>query len=110
METQRSVFDGIKTGILDCIDYERGNKSKARKIVYKVKPVPTYDAESIKRIRTRRNLTQYLFGSVIGVSVRTVEAWEQGKNVPNRSASRVIDMIDKDPDFVKDIVQIESFQ
>ncbi len=41
-------------------------------------------------------LTQNAFASVMGVSTKTVEAWERGANKPMGSASRMLAMFQKD--------------
>lgn len=42
------------------------------------------DGNTIKRIRG--NLTQAEFAELLGVSVRTLQDWEQDRHAPNRSA------------------------
>jgi putative transcriptional regulator len=36
----------------------------------------------------------------LGVSLKTVEAWESGKNVPSGPALRMIEMLKDDPDVL----------
>ena len=45
-------------------------------------------AEDIKEIRSKTGLTQSLFAQWFGVSTRTVEAWESGRNKPSGPSSR----------------------
>lgn len=47
-------------------------------------------------------LTQKTFAQTIGVSVKTIEAWEKGTNSPNGSASRLLELMDQKPDVVKE--------
>ena len=37
-----------------------------------------------------------LFSEFMGVSVKTVEAWESGRNIPMGPASRVLDLLSED--------------
>jgi putative transcriptional regulator len=108
MEPKYTVSEGIKAGILSCIEFENGNKKVARKVNIKVKPVQKYTAEEVKVIRNKTNLTQQLFGLVMGVSVRTVEAWERGVNQPNGSASRMLEMIEANPAIANEFATVES--
>lgn len=95
-----SVAEGIKQGLLQCLAYERGDKSAAREVVVKYMPVQKYSAAEIKAVREKARLTQFLFANALGVSVRTVEAWESGVNTPSGPASRLLDLIDAEPSIV----------
>jgi DNA-binding transcriptional regulator YiaG len=43
-------------------------------------------SEQIKRVRAKAGLSQSEFAAAIGVSVRTLQDWEQGRRKPNASA------------------------
>lgn len=43
-------------------------------------------ANDVKRIRASLELSQSQFAELLGVSVRTVQDWEQGKNTPGAPA------------------------
>jgi len=47
----------------------------------------------VKEIRESINCSQSLFADVLGVSKKTVENWESGKNIPNGSAQRLLALI-----------------
>ena len=93
-----SVFEEIKTGLGQAIAYEKGNL-KARKTTLSVAPVDTFTPGEIKEIRNRTGLTQVLFARYMGVSVKTVEAWEAGKNHPEGAACRLLSLTRVDPAF-----------
>jgi len=80
-------FESIKQGMLEAIEYEKGNlpNVKVRKVT--ISPLNTYTKTEIKEIRTRHNMTQKLFAEAMGVSPKTVEAWETGTNSPSGVAS-----------------------
>lgn len=80
-----SIFDDIKTGLNQAIEYEKGNL-KARTTTLTIAPVDSFTPGEIKEIRNRTGLTQVLFAKYMGVSVKTVEAWEAGKNHPEGTA------------------------
>jgi DNA-binding transcriptional regulator YiaG len=50
-------------------------------------------------------LTRALFGGVIGVSSKTVEAWEIGARQPSAAALRLIAELDTNPEYVSKIVK-----
>jgi putative transcriptional regulator len=90
------VYDSIIHGLNEAIEYEKGN-IKAKKIRCTVNPVPEFTSEEIKSIRNELSMTQSVFAAVLGVSVKTVEAWETGTNVPSGTARRMIGMLREDP-------------
>ncbi|VEU79995.1 helix-turn-helix domain-containing protein [Haploplasma axanthum] len=53
-------------------------------------------SDSVKSIRNKLNMTQTSFADMLGVSVKTVEKWEQGKNPVKGTSSRLLFLIDKD--------------
>lgn len=93
-----SIFDDIKTGLNQAIDFEKG-KGKARVTVMTIHPVDQFSPDEIKQIRTDTGMTQVLFAQYMGVSVKTVEAWEAGRNHPVGAACRLLAMTKNDPDF-----------
>ena len=93
-----SVFEEIRTGLEQAIEYEKGNL-RAHAAVMTVSPVQTFSASEIKEIRKNTGLTQSLFAEYIGVSPKTVEAWESGRNHPNGAACRMLALTRSDPSF-----------
>lgn len=93
-----SVFDKIKTGLEEAIAYEQGTL-EARTTKLSVTPVDRYDATEIKGIRKSTGFTQAVFAQYMGVSVKTVEAWEAGRNHPEGAACRLLALTKQDPQF-----------
>lgn len=46
-------------------------------------------------------MSQKIFASYIGVSPKTVEAWEAGTNHPSGAASRLLNMMEMDVELTK---------
>ena len=103
-----SLFDDIKTGLGQAIEYEKGNL-KAKTTLLTVEPVESFKPDEIRSIRNSTGLTQIMFAKYMGVSVKTVEAWEAGTNCPNGAASRILNMMELDNDLTKKFpfVQVE---
>src|SRR6516162_4718904 len=53
------------------------------------------------RIRKKNNMSQSQFAAYFGVSVRTIQEWEQGRAVPSRSARAFLTVIDREPEAVR---------
>lgn len=92
------LFDDIKTGLSQAIEYEKGNL-KANTTTLTVEPIERFEPEEIRLIRKETGLTQVLFAKYMGVSVKTVEAWEAGRNHPEGAACRLLSMTRNDPAF-----------
>ena len=91
-----SLFDDIKTGLGQAIEYEKGNL-KAKSTLLTVEPVESFKPDEIRSIRNSTGLTQITFAKYMGVSVKTVEAWEAGRNMPDGPARRILAMLKVDP-------------
>lgn len=93
-----SVFEDIKTGLMEAIEYEKGNL-KANTRTLSVIPIEEFTPSEIKDIRKSVGMTQVLFAKYLGVSLKTVEAWEAGRNQPSGTACRLLAITKKDPMF-----------
>ena len=69
-----------------------------RKVVLHLKPT-AYKPELVKATRRLLGASQAIFAHFLGVSPRTVRAWEQGVNVPNDMACRFMDEIRHRPQY-----------
>ncbi len=97
-----TVGEGLITALGQAIDYEKGKKVKgvtSRKI--SIAPLPHYKAQKIKKIRNMLGLSQLTFAYVMGVSRKTVEAWESGRNEPQGPAQRMLMLLEKDNKFLE---------
>lgn len=68
----------------------------------KRKPSRTFVIEdpNPKAIRERLGLSQSRFASIIGVSVRTLQNWEQGRREPEGPAKALLRVVDREPQAV----------
>ncbi|OFZ87393.1 MAG: transcriptional regulator [Betaproteobacteria bacterium RBG_16_64_18] len=64
-----------------------------------------YTAESypIVRARERSGLSQAKFAQLLGVSVRTLQDWEQGRREPNAAAKTLIKVAELHPGVLRKI-------
>ena len=65
----------------------------------------TIDETDIKRIRENYRLSQGQFAALLGISVATLQNWEQGRRVPKGAASVLLKVAAKHPDAVWDVVK-----
>ncbi len=87
-------------GLHEALQYQEG-KIDARRMKISVKPVESFTSEDIKQIRTKTGLSQNAFASSLGVSKKTVEAWECGKNTPNGPSCRLLQLFRDNPEIIE---------
>ena len=91
-----NLFESIKNGLEETLEYEKGNSSSVRVRRVKIEPIHQYNAQEIKDIRQKANLSQSAFANFMGVSKKTVEAWEAGTNIPQGSSQRLLEIVSRD--------------
>jgi putative transcriptional regulator len=95
-----SVYKSIMQGLDEAVKYQEG-KIDARKTKITVKQVESFSSEDIKQIRKQVGLSQIVFASSLGVSKKTVEAWERGRNTPAGSSRRLLQLIRDNPEVIE---------
>lgn len=98
-----NLYEELKASLEDALAYEKGDHSRCRVSVRQV-PVPEYKAKDVARTRKALNLSQRGLASVMGVSPRTVEAWEAGKNTPSGAARRLLYLFECDHSLVEHLL------
>lgn len=87
-KTDRNIGAEILEGILQI---KRGE-------VGRITTVP-----SVAKIRGKTGLSQSEFARLIGVSVRTLQEWEQGRRAPSGPARTLLMVADKNPRALLDV-------
>ena len=64
-------------------------------------------ANDVTNIRERMGLSQQVFATFMGVSIRTLRYWEQGVREPNCSAKTLLFVADKQPDALRKAFNME---
>jgi putative transcriptional regulator len=54
----------------------------------------------VKGLRERTGLTQSDFSQMIGVSIRTLQNWEQGRREPEGPAKALLRVVERNPQAV----------
>lgn len=89
-------FEGIMDGLEEALAYEKGKAS--RETYVRKKSLPEVN---VSTLRGKLSMTQKTFASVLGVSKRTVEAWECGKTTPTPTAKKLMFLIEQDSSLVE---------
>ena len=69
-----------------------------RTIKLDLQPKP-FTGEDVRSVRTLLKLSQTLFAQFIGVSVSSVQDWEQDRKQPSGAACRLMSEIKRNPDY-----------
>jgi putative transcriptional regulator len=75
----------------------RGEIAPSRKFVV--------DHTDVRRIRTNYRLSQGQFAALLGISVATLQNWEQGRRLPKGAARVLLQVAAKHPETVWDVVK-----
>lgn len=58
---------------------------------------------SVASVRERTGLSQAKFAQLLGVSVRTLQEWEQGRRAPSGAARTLLLIAQKNPRALRDV-------
>jgi putative transcriptional regulator len=90
LESKRDVWQEVLEGAKE-IKAGRGKRTS-------VQP-----RSPVVRVRLKTGLTQAQFAVLLGVSVRTLEQWEQGRRSPSGAAKTLIQVAEKHPEVLREI-------
>ena len=79
-----------------------GNLQKLPSHKITLHTVKDYTPNEIKEIRQKANMTQSMFAICLGVTPKSIEAWEGGRSTPNGSARRLLQFFAQNPKFAED--------
>jgi putative transcriptional regulator len=95
------MSDDMFTELLDSVREGgailRGEKEASRKFVI--------ETPDVKQIRERYQLSQSEFAALLGISVKTLQNWEQGRRTLHGAARVLLQVADKHPEAIWDVVQ-----
>ena len=96
---RKSVKDAIGDTVKDLIDsgIKTSFTEKELKEFGIHIPVVEINAQEIREIREKTNLSQTVFAKVLNVSPSSVRQWEQGKRKPTGSTKVLLELLQKKP-------------
>ena len=86
------MFSELLDSIHEAGEIRRGEKKAER--------VTRFEAPDVKRIRAKLHLSQGGFASLLGISVRTLQNWEQGSRVPVGPSRKLLEVADAHPEVL----------
>jgi putative transcriptional regulator len=94
---KKAAFNELLQGIRDAGTYLRGHHKVAAR-VDRISP------DSIAAVRSRLGLSQAQFARAIGISLDTLQNWEQGRRQPTGPAKVLLKVAAKHPEVVLEAV------
>ena len=85
----KADFDDLVKSIQDAGRIRRGEGSASRRTIIEDSPIAD--------IRKELGLSQHKFAALIGISVNTLQNWEQGRRLPRGPAVALLKIIRADP-------------
>lgn len=110
--TSDDFGDRLLAALDEAVEIEEGRREPARVVRHKlttrvaeVVPPRSYKGPAIARIRKRMGLSQPVFARVLNASPATVKAWERGEREPDGISLRLLEVADKHPEVLEDVVR-----
>ncbi len=102
----KSVFDNLKNGLTRAIAHAEGRiRLDTETVLLPEKPAPM-SAKEISNLRIKRLcLSQRAFAKVLNAAPQTIQAWEQGRSKPSGCALRFLELLEKHPEIIDDLIQ-----
>ena len=69
----------------------------------KVSHVETVELSPVVEARQKTGLSQSRFAELLGISIRTLQDWEQGRRKPSRAAMSLIQIAKQRPDVLREV-------
>ena len=88
MSTNRNIGEEILAGLRDL------NRGKAGRVI---------NIPPVVEIRRKVGLSQSRFATLLGVSVRTLQDWEQGRRLPSGAARTLLQIAHRNPEALLDV-------
>jgi putative transcriptional regulator len=83
------LFGDLMQSLDQALKYSLGEQINARTTVLPAPPEPLSQEEIIK-LREQFNCSQVVFARLLNVSVKTLQAWEQGVRTPSDAALKLL--------------------
>lgn len=93
---EKKMFDALVESIEEMGAYLRGEAQPARVTVVG-EPDP-------RAIRAKLGMTQEEFAAALGISVKTLRNWEQGRRDPSGPAMRLLRIAERNPEILREPV------
>jgi putative transcriptional regulator len=88
----KELFRKLTSSIEEAIEIKHGRKKLSR--------ITKYAPVNVKEIRSSLHYSQSKFATIMGVSSKTLQNWEQGRREPTGPARTLLKVVQKNPNAV----------
>jgi putative transcriptional regulator len=92
-----NLYAEIKEGLEEMVAIEKGQKEPVR--VHRF-----FTSKDIRALREKAGVSQRTFAAMLGVSIRTLQDWEQGRRVPTGPAMNLLRLYEAMPEAIAKIL------
>jgi len=94
---RRDIFGELMSGVAAMREHREGRLTLRE---HHVEPLhlPRVNGETVRETRRRLGMSRSVFAYRLGINLRTIERWEQGRSLPNEQAAALILLVRRFPD------------
>lgn len=99
---KKGNFDRLMKSADQALEHAEGKRKDLRTTVLVKPPIQMKKAE-IVNLREKLNVSQAVFANYLNISVKTVQAWEQGIGRPSGAALKLLTIAKRKPELLLEV-------
>lgn len=96
---KKELFDELKQSLNEAVEHAQGKRNDLRTTILP-EPPKKLSRNEIISLRKDLNCSQAVFARALNVSLRTIQAWEQGLREPSDAALKLLSIARKKPEIL----------
>ena len=105
MKSKKPLTDEALEAFESSMDIAAELRKSVREMV--AKKGTKVEVSPVVSARIKSGLSQSQFAALLGVSVRTLQEWEQGRRSPSRAAKTLISIAEIRPEVLREVASVE---
>lgn len=94
----KELFEELKQSLQEMVEHSEGKRELRTTTL--PRPPQKFSAAEIAALRGEINVSQSVFAHYLNVSVKSVQAWEQGTGKPSGAALKLLSIAKKSPEIL----------
>jgi|SRR6185369_5509903 putative transcriptional regulator len=96
---KKQLFEDLMQSLNEAAEHAEGKRKNLRTTRFP-QPPKTFSKNDIVRLRRKLNWSQMYLARGLNVSVKTVQAWEQGLRTPEGATLKLLEIAEKHPEVL----------